>query len=448
MRTSLRTQLATGAALLTLLVTALAGIAITAVINVRDRADVDQALVERAGRVADDAEKLATETPSQDGDAYGPLLSGSDSLVRLISGGQVLAERGQVSKSQLAIPTSEGFSNVSIDGVPWRAHTTSLAGGSGTRIEVLTSLGPLQDRLVSNSLLAGLVSVIAGLAAGAGGWFGARIVLRPLSKLRAEATGVRTAHDADLRLTVSHGPLEVVELSSTLNEMLERLGTSSAATRQFTADAGHELRSPLTSLGAYIETMRRNPDLDTTTRARIVREMTVEHERLVNLLTGLQALARGDAGALPTTGPVDLVSVVADAVTTAQRRFPRVQIRDVTSVTEAIVAGWSDGLRVAIDNLIDNAALHGHSDGRVQVAVSIEGASVEVIVLDDGPGMTDQERETLVQRFARGTTTAPGSGLGLALVTQQAELHGGKLLLETGSPHGLRATLRLPRSIR
>lgn len=446
MRTSLRTQLVVGAALLTLLVTALAGIAITAVINIRDRADVDQALVERAGRVAKDAQKLAAATPPQDGDAYGPLLSGSDSLVRLINAGRVLAERGQVPKSELVIPPSDGFSDVSLDGVPWRAYTTSVAGSSGTRVEVLTSLRPLQDRLTSNSLLAGLVSVIAALAAGTGGWFGARIVLRPLSKLRAEAGEVRTAHDADLRLTVARGPLEVVELSSTLNEMLERLGTSSAATRQFTADAGHELRSPLTSLGAYIETMRRNPDLDATTRARIVREMTVEHERLVNLLAGLQALARGDAGALPATGPVDLVGLVADAVTAAQRRFPGIQISDATSVTGATVSGWPDGLRVAIDNLIDNAALHGRTDGRVQAKVSIDGESAEVVISDDGPGMTDEERETLVRRFARGTTTAPGSGLGLALVTQQAELHGGKLLFETVMPHGLRATLRLPRS--
>lgn len=441
---SLRTRLAGGAALLTLLVTALAGVVITATSAGNDRADVERALVARAARVADDAEKLVAQPPSPGGDEYGPLLSGSGSLVRLIVDGQVVAERGQVPKSALAIPAADGFLDVSIDGVTWRAYTKTVRGGSGIRIEVLTSLAPMQDRVASNALLAALVSIAATIAAGAGGWFGALLVLRPLSRLRAEAGQARAAHAAGFRLPRVAGPIEVTELSDTLNDMLERLHASSAATRQFTADAGHELRTPLTSLGAYIETLQRNPDLEAATRTRIVGEMTVEHERLVRLLSGLQALARGDAGALPSTEPVDLVELVADAAAAARKRFPAVRIADTTTIVPATLVGWGDGLRVAVDNLLANAALHGRPDGRVEVSVSAERGWLEVAVVDDGPGMTEAEREILVRRFARGDTDAPGSGLGLALVTQQAELHGGELILTPVEPHGLNAILRFP----
>lgn len=441
---SLRTRLAVGAALLTLLVTALAGIVVTAAIAANERADVDRALVGRATRVASDAEKLVAQPPSPSGDEYGPLLSGSDSLVRLILDARVVAERGQVPKSELAIPARDGFLDVPIGGVTWRSYTETVSGGSGVRIQVLTSLAPVGDRVASNAMLTGLVSIAAMIAAAAGGWFGARFVLRPLSRLRAGAEEARAAHDTGFRLPRVAAPIEVAELSDTLNDMLERLHASSAATRQFTADAGHELRTPLTSLGAYIETLQRNPDLDPETMTRIVGEMTVEHGRLVRLLSGLQALARGDVGALPSTEPVDLVILAADATAAAQERFARTRFVDTTTIAHATTIGWTDGLRLAVDNLLANAALHGRQGGRVEVSVTAALGKVDLTVADDGPGLTATERETLVRRFARGDTDAPGSGLGLALVAQQAELHGGELTLAPVEPHGLAAILRLP----
>ena len=101
------------------------------------------------------------------------------------------------------------------------------------------------------------------------------------------------------------------------------------------------------------------------------------------------------------------------------------------------VDGWPDGLRLALDNLLDNAALHGRPAGSVEVAVTADG----VIVDDDGAGIAVRDRQNLTRRFTRGDAPrAPGSGLGLALVDQQARLHGGTLVLGDSPLGGLRVT--------
>ncbi|MHA6758299.1 sensor histidine kinase [Streptacidiphilus sp. PAMC 29251] len=110
-----------------------------------------------------------------------------------------------------------------------------------------------------------------------------------------------------------------------------------------------------------------------------------------------------------------------------------------------LVEGWPTGLRLALDNLLDNAALHGKAHGRVQVELQADTAAVQVSVTDDGPGIPEDLREAMKARFARGPhPRSDGSGLGLALVEQQTQLHGGTLHLDQAPTSGLRATLTLP----
>jgi two-component system sensor histidine kinase PrrB len=200
----------------------------------------------------------------------------------------------------------------------------------------------------------------------------------------------------------------------------------------------------MTSLGADLETLSRNPQLTAERRAEILDAMTREHARVVALLDGLQRLARGDAEALPDRTSVDVSDVMNAAVSAAQRRH-----EDSTFVTErvapALVDGWEGGVRLAIANLLDNAALHGRPGGVIEIALTVADEVVRISVGDDGPGIPPEDRERLLERFARGRATrAGGSGLGLALVEQQARLHGGRLELGDAPRGGLRATLSLP----
>ncbi|MEU9371994.1 HAMP domain-containing sensor histidine kinase [Streptomyces avermitilis] len=274
-------------------------------------------------------------------------------------------------------------------------------------------------------------------------WLITRIVLQPLQRLRTGALAV-SADTTGPQLPAVTSPQEVADLSRALNGMLDQLRTSMEATRRFTADVGHELRTPLTSLGMTIETLQRNPDLPASQRTRALEAMGVEHHRITALLTGLQTLARGDAHALPDRVPVDLGELLQEAVSHTARRHPTTFYRLNVSTPET-VNGWPAGLRLAVDNLLDNAALHGRPDGTVDIQLAHEASTVRISVSDDGPGIPPDQRHAMKERFTRGPRTrALGSGLGLALVEQQAHLHQGILHLGQSPTGGLQATLSLP----
>jgi signal transduction histidine kinase len=228
--------------------------------------------------------------------------------------------------------------------------------------------------------------------------------------------------------------------------MLDRLQHSTLATRQFTADVGHELRTPLTGLGIDLESLRRNPDLPADQRAEMLDAMTVEHTRIVELLDGLQSLARGDARALPARSRVDIAELVQESVARARSRHARSHFNLHTELRSIpLVDGWREGLQLAIGNLLDNAAVHGRVGGNVEVTLSAPDKTVILTVTDDGPGIPAELRDRMRERFVRGPhTRGVGSGLGLALVDQQVALHGGTLTLNGPSSGGLLATLRLP----
>ena len=109
------------------------------------------------------------------------------------------------------------------------------------------------------------------------------------------------------------------------------------------------------------------------------------------------------------------------------------------------IAGWSDGLRLLIDNLLDNAVRHGRPDVRVAVVLTVDDGTARLVVDDDGPGIPAAERQRVFERFVRGSgTRAPGSGLGLALVAQQAAVHGGSARIDASPLGGARVVVDLP----
>ena len=439
----LRAQLSASIALVVLLVVGLAGLAVALRIDHRDRTDVDRTLTQRADRVRDDADKLLSTGDSRPQDDYGGLLAGSSSLVRLIAGGTVVAERGDPPATPVPVPSATGFTTVTVDGVPWRSLVEPLDPASGDRLQVLQSLEAVDQRLDDNRRLVGLAALVAAVLAAAGVWAVAGLVLKPLQRLRAGALAIQPAAEwRSARFPEIARPREVADLSTTLNAMVDRLHTSMLSTRRFTADAGHEMRTPLASLGADLESLRRNPDLPAGQRAETLAAMSSAYDRVVALLDGLQALARGDAGALPERAPVDVGDLVEEAVRQAARRHPDVTY--TAAVGPATVEGWPAGLRLAVDNLLDNAARHGRPAGHVRVDLHGEGGAVRIVVTDDGPGIPADLRDRMRQRFARGPDVrGPGSGLGLALVDQQAALHGGRLDLDDAPGGGLRATFSL-----
>lgn len=444
MRLTLRAQIALATGVVALIVVAVAGALIALRMDHRDRAMVDTQLAARTDRVFTDLDKLlanANSSTPPGADGYGDLLDDSESLVRLLDGDQVLAQRGAIPNEPIPPPAGDGLSTVTVDGTPWRSYVRTDS--NGVRVQVLQSLGSVIDRLAANTRLVIVVTLVAAIGSGAAGWLVGNTVLRPLHRLTTGAVAIADDPDPDHRLPAVDRPAEIAALSTTLNGMLDRLGASAETTRRFAADVGHELRGPLTVSGTYLETLLSSPDLPQGAR-RSVAAAHEQQQRMVATLAALQALARADAGAAPLLAEIEPGVLVEELVRLARHRHPDVRYRLNDTSDGATLWGWSDGLRIAIDNLLDNAAVHGRPNGQVDIRVTTAGNTTRIVVDDDGPGIPPDMRDSLRQRFTRGPDAAkPGTGLGLALVDQQAALHGGQLALTTSPTGGLRAELSL-----
>jgi len=457
-RASLRARITLAAVLAVALAGAAAGTALVAAVERDGRAAVDSDLRARVARITPprpDDDRFGGDfdrgRPGPRGDER--LLVGSGTFGQVAYGGQVVDQGGDLPASAPPMPARDGFATVEIAGRKWRSLTTSLGpNASDPRLQLASSLAPVEARADNLRRLVLMIGLAALALTALAAWGFTTLAVRPLARLRAGAARVTGAEDLGTPLPEDEGPVEVRSLARALNEMLARLQTSTAtmeralhATRRFAADAGHELRTPLTGLRANLDALARNPGLPATERGALVADMTAEQERIVHLLEGLQALARGEAAESLPREDVELADLVDGALYAARRRHPAIDYELTDAIAEATVHGWGGGLRLLIDNLLDNAALHGRAGGTVRVGLEREGSALVIRVEDDGPGIPVAERERLLEPFARGpATTAPGTGLGLAIVAQQVALHDGELRLEESALGGLGVHVRLP----
>lgn len=323
---------------------------------------------------------------------------------------------------------------------------------SGALVQTGAATEPTDSRIASLRSRVLALSVAGVALAGLAAWWLAGLALGPLRRVREGAERVSTTRDLASRLPEGGGVEEVDSLAASVNAMLARLERSAAqtehalaATRRFAADAGHEMRTPLTALRADLATLARNPGMPAPDRRAVLEEAEAEAERAARLLGALQLLARGEAGASLPREPVDLDALLDVALERAARRHPRTSFRRRTDEPAAgAQTGWPDGLASLVDNLLDNAALHGSAGGAVTVGLNGAGGRPLLTVDDDGPGVPETDRERMFGRFERGASArSGGSGLGLALVRQQARLHGGDAWIESAPGGGARVRVEL-----
>lgn len=340
-------------------------------------------------------------------------------------------------------------------GRTYRIYTKFVTGDNLgiSRIQATTDLARAEARQRRLRLRFVVVGLVMLALAGVGTALASGRILRPLARLRTHALGIEDEDDLSSRVPAD-GPREIRSLAGSFNAMLQRLGRSAEernraldATRRFAADVGHEIRTPLTSVQAALSTIHRHPDVPADTRAAMIEDALSESRRLVLLLDGLQALARGDANKVEQTD-VDLASVVAEAVQATAAQHPATTFAPDLPDDPVVVHGWEPGLRALVDNLLRNAARHGRPGGLVEVVLRA-GSVVEgpvLVVEDDGPGIPVDERARIFEPFARAKgTETPGSGLGLAIVAQQAEQHHVAVRIEDGHDGGARFVVTFPR---
>ena len=444
---SLRGRLTLGVLLVLAIVLAVAGAIASDYVDSREREAVDDRLkrtaeLSRATARAEVQEELPTEDKRLDN-----VLTATTTSLRLLLGNTVLLETGAPPPKVPRLRA--GLRTFTANDSHYRAYVTTLNDpglGGLARLEVITSLATVEHRQSQLNRRLLVIGLIALAAAGLGTWLAAELLLRPLRRLRAVASSIADDEDLDRRVPSDDGPGELRSLAASFNAMLARLGRSADdreraldATRRFAADAGHELRTPLTSVQTTLDTLRRHPELPAERREAMIADALAEHRRLVDLLDGLQALARGDAAPIEHAD-VDLAEVLDAAVTAAAERHPDLDLRADLPDSPVIVAGWEPGLRLLAENLIENAARHGRSGGRVRVTLT---PTAVLHVDDDGPGVPQDQRAQIFEPFARiDGVDRPGSGLGLAIVAQQARHHGASIQVGDAELGGARFTVR------
>jgi two-component system, OmpR family, sensor histidine kinase PrrB len=444
---SLRGRLTLGVLLVLAIVLAVAGAIASHYVESRERDSLDDRL-KRTAELSRATARAAVQEQLPDSDRrLDDVLSATTTSLRLLLGNEVLYQTG--APMPKVPPLHADLQTFTVGDTRYRAYVTTLNDpglGGLARLEVLTSLARLehdQSELDRRLLLIGLLALAA---AGIGAWLAAELLLRPLRRLRAVASSIADDEDLDRRVPPDDGPAELRSLAASFNAMLGRLGRSADdreraldATRRFAADAGHELRTPLTSVQATLSTLGRHPELPEERREAMIADALAEHQRLVGLLDGLQALARGDAAPVEH-GDVDLAEIVDASVTAAAERHPDVDLSADLPETPVVVEGWEPGLRLLADNLIENAARHGRPAGRVRVTLT---PSAVLHVDDDGLGVPHDKRAQIFEPFTRiDGVDRPGSGLGLALVAQQVRHHGASIHVGDAELGGARFTVR------
>jgi two-component system sensor histidine kinase MprB len=296
-------------------------------------------------------------------------------------------------------------------------------------IQIARSLEEVDGTLSGLTLVLVVVSLGGVALAVALGLAVARGALRPIAKLTSAAEHVAATQELAARIDVDRED-EVGRLARSFNEMLAALGQSRAQQRRLVRDAGHELRTPLTALRTNLELLARADAMGEEDRRRLLDDVMFELGELSDLMNELVDLAADSAAEEPMV-EVRLDLLVHDVAERFRRRTGR-QIDVSTEPTT--VEGQVGRLERAVSNLVDNAAKWSPPEEPVDIRL----VGGRLTVHDRGPGVSDADKAHIFDRFFRADAarSTPGSGLGLSIVKQVAEEHGGGVFVEDGKGGG------------
>ena len=343
-----------------------------------------------------------------------------------------------VTKRALAVASGSTptyyFDSVTIQGRRWREYVEQVQ--PGTAVMSVQPLWPTEHALRRMRLwillIGGVgIAVAAGLAAAV-----ATEALRPIRRLTQAAETVAATGNLGERVDVA-GSDELGRLATRFNGMLAALEESVGRQRRLVADASHELRTPLTAARTNVDLVREGKLPDEEVR-HALDEASVELDSLTSLVSDLVELARGEERKLRLED-VALDDLVSSAVERAKARAPEATF--VTSLAPVHVRVDPILVERAVGNLLDNAVKYSPPGAPIEVSVR-DG---EVTVADRGPGIAEEDLQRIFDRFYRAATARakPGAGLGLAIVREAAEAHGGQATAES-SASGAKFRLTLP----
>lgn len=416
-----------------------------AMLSTRYRADSVEL---QAGRLEDAIKFIAAQLVSKDGSVTLPQAAEmpdvDDYVVRDQSGRVLLASTTAAAERLPIPPTSwrQGVLAGAVGDRTGRARATAFGraataagvvtiqvSGSGSDVEI--SRHNMIEKLTNDVLPIMLPLMAAVLIIGV---LTIRDSLAPMQELARRAAGISPTA-TDVRLPTAGLPPELRPLVIAINGALERLDEGFRMQRDFTADAAHELRTPLAILATH---------LDSLADRKVAESLRADVERMSRLVNQLLSVAHLEALSVAPDETADLqaisVDVAASLAPLALRRGRTIAVTGATSPVE--VRGNAESLRQAVRNLIENALQHTPAGTEVEIEVTGEPA---VHISDHGPGVPPDLRQRVTQRFWRADRRrGEGSGLGLAIVSRILTAHGGRLSVDEAIGGGARFSLHLP----
>ena len=304
---------------------------------------------------------------------------------------------------------------------------------------------PENNQIVRNLLMVALIALPTFIIlAAVGGYMILRRAFRPLDSITATAAAINEARDLSRRIGLPKGKDEFSRLAETFDLLFERLEKSFEAEKQFTSDASHELRTPVSIIKGACEYGQKYDETEEEhqeTLAMIYRQT----EKMSRLISQLLSMTRFDQGTERAHFEIMDLGVLAKDFCEEQGDGQTRLIPEIN--TGVMVNGDSALLGRLLQNLVDNAFKYGKEDGHVWVSVERQGQEALLRVRDDGIGIPAEQQEKIWQRFYQVDSSRSGesgSGLGLAMVKQIAELHSGCMTLESVPDVGSVFTLHLP----
>lgn len=341
-------------------------------------------------------------------------------------------------------PAAGAFATIRLADGSWRF---GVMGQHDLTVIIGVPLEPLQDEVRQLGQVL-LVAFLPGLLLiAAAGWFLTGRALHPVQVLTRTAESI-TAHGLDQRLPVTRESREFQRLSDVFNGMLDRLEKSFRQATRFSADAAHELKTPLTVLQGQLEESLREAE-GNPAQQRLYADLLDEVQRLKGIVRKLLLLSLADAGELrisPET--VDMKAVAKNAAEDAEVLAPELNV-EFAAEAPAPVTGDPVLLAQVVQNLVDNAIKYNREDGFVRLQLETARDGVRLAVTSSGPPIAPEAQPRIFERFYRGDPARgrqiEGSGLGLSLSREIARAHGGDLMLERSDAGGTVFVLHIPR---